>query len=122
MMRAGHITARPDMGPSFSSCFGSAAKAEFATRDKKRPGGSMRKLSTFVIVISMVASSAWADPLTAGKPAGVRAAQSSGTEWMVFGGIGALAAGILIATSGGRSSPANPGQPITVVATTATAT
>jgi len=81
----------------------------------------MRTLSSFVIVISMLASSAWADPLAAGKPAGVKVAQMGGTEWMVFGGIGALAAGVLIATSGGRSS--NPsGQPITVVATTATAT
>ena len=81
----------------------------------------MRKISTLVIVISMVASSAWADPLTAGKPAGVKAAQSSGTDWLVFGGIGALAAGILIATSGGRASNAV-GQPITVVTTNATAT
>ena len=85
----------------------------------------MRKASTnvsiFVIVISVIASSAWADPLAAGKPAGVRAAQTdSGTEWMVFGGIGALAAGILIATSGGRSSNAQ-GQPIVTVTTTATA-
>jgi hypothetical protein len=80
----------------------------------------MRNLSTFVIVISMVASSAWAEPLAAGKPAGVHQAQDSGKEWLVFGGIGALAAGILIATSGGRSS--NPsGQPISVV-TTATST
>jgi hypothetical protein len=80
------------------------------------------KVSIFVIVISMIASSAWADPLAAGKPAGLRAAQTdSGTEWMVFGGIGALAAGILIATSGGRSSNAQ-GLPITVVATSATAT
>jgi hypothetical protein len=81
----------------------------------------MRNLSTFVIVISMIASTAWAEPLAAGKPAGVKAAQTSGTEWMVFGGIGALAAGILIATSGGRSSAANQGQPIVVVTTTATA-
>jgi len=82
----------------------------------------MRTLCTFVIVISMAASTAWADPLAAGKPAGVRAAQSdNSTEWLVFGGIGALAAGILIATSGGRSSAANQGQPITVIATTATA-
>jgi hypothetical protein len=85
----------------------------------------MRTLSTnvsiFVIVISMVASSAWAEPLAAGKPAGVKAAQdSSGTEWLVFGGIGALAAGILIATSGGRSSNAQ-GQPIVAVTTTGTA-
>lgn len=80
----------------------------------------MRKVCTFVIVISMIGSSAWADPLAAGKPAGVRAAQMGGTEWAVIGGIAALGAGILIATSGGRSSNAQ-GQPITVVATTATA-
>ena len=81
----------------------------------------MRKVSIFVIVISMIGSSAWADPLAAGKPAGVRKAQeSSGTEWAVIGGIAALGAGILIATSGGRSSDAK-SIPITVNATTATA-
>ena len=80
------------------------------------------KISSFVIVISMIGSSAWADPLAAGKPAGVHKAQeSSGAEWAVIGGVAALGAGILIATSGGRSSPANQGQPITVVATSATA-
>ena len=86
----------------------------------------MRKLgnktSIFVIVISMIGSSAWADPLAAGKPAGVHKAQeSNGTEWMVIGGVIALGAGILIATSGGRSSASNQGQPITVTATSATA-
>jgi hypothetical protein len=81
----------------------------------------MRKISTLVVVISMAASSAWADPLAAGKPAGVKTAQGVGTEWMVFGGIGALAAGVLIATSGGRHSNAV-GQPITVVTTSGTAT
>ena len=81
----------------------------------------MRTLSTFVIVISMAASAAWADPLAAGKPAGVKAAQMGSTEWVVLGGIGALAAGILIATSGGRST--NPTSPVvTVIATSGTAT
>ena len=79
----------------------------------------MRKVSIFVIVISMIGSSAWADPLAAGKPAGVHKAQeSSGTEWAVIGGIAALGAGILIATSGGRSSDPS-GQPI-VITTPAT--
>jgi hypothetical protein len=77
----------------------------------------MRKLASktgiFVIVISMIGSSAWADPLAAGKPAGVRKAQSTGTDWAVIGGIAALGAGILIATSGGRSSEAK-GQPINI--------
>jgi hypothetical protein len=81
----------------------------------------MRKLSTFVIVISMVASSAWADPLAAGKPAGVHAAQMGDKEWLVFGGIGAVAAGLLIATAGGGHDTV-PSQVITVVTTSGTAT
>ena len=80
----------------------------------------MRNFSTLVIVISMVASSAWAEPLTAGKPAGVKAAQMGGKEWLVLGGIGAVAAGVLIATSGGRSSNLQ-NQVVTVVTTSATA-
>jgi len=80
----------------------------------------MRKFSTLVIVISMVASSAWAEPLAAGKPAGVKAAQMGGKEWLVFGGIGVVAAGVLIATSGGRSSNLQ-NQTVTVITTSATA-
>jgi hypothetical protein len=66
----------------------------------------MRKLCGIVIAIGMVASPlAWAEPLSPGKPAGVRAAQEmTGKEWAVFGGIAALGIGIAIATSGGRSS------------------
>jgi len=80
----------------------------------------MRKVGIFGIVISMIASSAWAEPLAAGKPAGVKTAQMGGTEWMVFSGLAALGAGILIATSGGRSSnPQN--QVVTVITTSATA-
>ncbi len=79
----------------------------------------MRNFGTFVIVISMIASSAWAEPLAAGKPAGVKAAQMGGTEWMVFGGIAALGAGVLIATSGGRSSNAV-SPAVTVINTTST--
>jgi len=82
----------------------------------------MRTFSAFVIVISMVASSAWAEPLAPGKPAGVHQAQDNGKEWLVFGGVGALVAGVLIATSGGRSSPPGQGQPVTVVTTSGTAT
>jgi hypothetical protein len=55
------------------------------------------KIGTFVIVISMIGASAWAEPLAAGKPAGVKKAQMGGTEWAVIGGIAALGAGILIA-------------------------
>ncbi|HSS15206.1 MAG TPA: hypothetical protein VLL04_15005 [Rhizomicrobium sp.] len=81
----------------------------------------MRTISTFVIVISLVASSAWAGPLAPGKPAGVRQAQDSSKEWLVLGGIGAVAAGVLIATAGGgHGAPVN--QVITVVTTSGTAT
>jgi hypothetical protein len=59
-----------------------------------------------------------ADPLSPGKPAGVHQAQMGDKEWLVLGGVGALAAGVLIATSGGRSSAANSSQPITIVNTT----
>lgn len=68
----------------------------------------MRLLLTIVTAIGLVASPmASAEPLKAGKPAGVRSAQLGSTEIFVLGGIAAFAAGILIATSGGRSSPAN---------------
>jgi hypothetical protein len=81
----------------------------------------MRKLCSFVIAIGMTASPmAWADPLAPGKPAGVHHAQMTGTEWAVLGTVGALGIGIIIATSGGRSSnPAN--QAISVQTTSATA-
>jgi len=78
----------------------------------------MRKLCIIVTAIGVgVSSMTWADPLSPGKPAGVRAAQMGDKEWLVFGGVGALAIGIAIATSGGRSS-ATATQPISVVTTT----
>jgi hypothetical protein len=78
----------------------------------------MRTLCSFVIAISIGASSlAWAEPLSPGKPAGVQAAQEmTNKEWAVFGGIAAVGVGILVATSGGRSSDA-PVQTINVVTT-----
>jgi hypothetical protein len=104
----------------FTSCFGSAAKAKIAQR-YKRPGEPMHKVCTIVIAIIMTAPSiAGADPLAAGKPAGVRAAQMTGKEWIVLGGVSALGIGIAIATAGGRSSAANSSQPISVVTTSGT--
>ena len=62
---------------------------------------------------------AWADPLAAGKPAGVHQAQMTSKEWLVLGGIAAVGIGVAIATSGGRSS--NPGnQAVSVQTTSAT--
>ena len=79
----------------------------------------MRKWCGIGIAIAVVASSvAWAEPLSPGKPAGVRAAQMTDKEWMVFGGIAALGIGIAIATSGGRSSPAVSSQPVSIVTAT----
>jgi hypothetical protein len=69
----------------------------------------------------VVSPLAWAEPLSPGKPAGVRAAQMTDKEWIVFGGIAALGAGIAIATAGGRSSSANSSQPVSVVTTSGTA-
>ena len=80
----------------------------------------MHKIGSAFIGMSMVISSvAWAQaPLPAGKPAGVRQAEMTSTEYLVFGGIAALGAGVLIATSGGRSS--NPGAQSVVVSAPAT--
>jgi hypothetical protein len=77
----------------------------------------MRRLSAVVTAtVLMISLPVWADPLAPGKPAGVHRAQITGTEAVVFGGIAALALGIIVATSGGRSSPAN--SPIPAVAST----
>jgi hypothetical protein len=78
----------------------------------------MRTLSIFVTAIGLVASSlAWAEPLAPGKPAGTHSAQLGGKEYLVFGGIAALGLGIVIATSGGRSSPGNNQLPVVATAT-----
>ena len=80
----------------------------------------MHKIGSAFIGMSMVVSSvAWAEsPLPAGKPAGVRQAEMASKEYLVFGGVAALGAGILIATAGGRSS--NPGVQSVVVSAPAT--
>ena len=75
----------------------------------------MRKLATIVIAIGLT-TGAWAEPLSPGKPAGVRKAQMEGKEWLVIGGVAAVGIGVAIATSGGRSSDV-PVQTINVVTT-----
>jgi len=81
----------------------------------------MHKLCSFVIAIGLTVSPTWADTLAPGKPAGVHKAQDMGQrEWLVFGGIAAVGIGVLIATSGGRSSNAQ-NQVVTVITTSATA-
>ena len=82
----------------------------------------MHWLGKIVIATGLILSPmASAEPLSPGKPAGVKAAQMTGTEWAVLGGIAALGIGIAIATAGGRSSATNQGQPITIVNTSSTA-
>lgn len=78
----------------------------------------MRSLSIFVTAIGLAVSPvAWAEPLAAGKPAGIHSAQLGSKEILVFGGIAALGLGIVIATSGGRSSPGDNQTPAVATAT-----
>ena len=66
-----------------------------------------------------ISGTAFAGPLAPGKPAGVHEAQTGDKEWLVFGGLAAVAAGILIVSAGGGHS-AVPAQAITVTAPTTT--
>ena len=85
----------------------------------------MRKasLKTGAIVTAIalsVCAMASAEPLSPGKPAGVRAAQMGDKEWLVFGGVGLVVAAVLIANNGSGSHAAVTTMPITVVTTSAT--
>ena len=81
----------------------------------------MRALCVFVAATVLAMSSiALAEPLAPGKPAGVREAQMGDKEWLVFGGVGALVAGVLIATNGSGSHASVATVPISVVTTSAT--
>ena len=72
-----------------------------------------------IAIALSISGTAFAGPLAPGKPAGVRQAQAGDKEWLVFGGLAVLGAGILIATAGGGHQDA-PGQVVTVVTTSAT--
>ena len=66
----------------------------------------MRKsyLKNMAIVAAMaltVSGTALANPLAPGRPAGVHAAQMGDKEWLIFGGLAAVAAVLLIASAGG---------------------
>lgn len=78
---------------------------------------SIRAGAIVTVIALSLSTMAWADPLAPGKPAGVHAAQMGNKEWLVFGGIGVLAAAVLIANNGSGSHAAVTTQPITVVAT-----
>jgi hypothetical protein len=80
----------------------------------------MRVFISAVLATSLIASSALADDgaLAPGKPAGVKQAQMTGTEWMIALGVAAVAGGIAIAATS-QSHPAAATQTTTVVNTTA---
>ena len=81
----------------------------------------MRSLCMLVTATALLISSmAWAGPLAPGKPAGVHAAQMGDKEWLVFGGVGLLLAGVLVATNGSGSHASVTTVPISVVTTSAT--
>ena len=65
-------------------------------------------------------SATHAVPLAPGKPAGVRAAQLADKDILVLGGLGVLAAAVLIANAGGDGHDAVATQPITIVTPTTT--
>jgi len=96
------------------------------TQEKaKIRGGIVRKFhvktSAAVIAIAVsISGTSFAGPLAPGKPAGVRQAQMGDKEWLVFGGLATLGAGILIVTAGGGNKNV-PGQAISVITTSATA-
>lgn len=76
-------------------------------------------LKGLTIVLSMAlahSGAALADPLAPGKPAGVHPAQMGDKELLVFGGLAAAAAVILIASAGSGHDQVTP-TPITVVNT-----
>jgi len=79
----------------------------------------MQKLFGFVVAASLVTSPlAWADPLPAGKPAGIHHSQMSTSSWVVAGGLGAIALTVIaVAASGDDSTPA---QAATTTSSTAT--
>jgi hypothetical protein len=81
---------------------------------------SIRAGAIVTVIALSLSTLAWADPLAPGKPAGVHAAQMGNKELLVFGGIGVLAAAVLIANNGSGSHAAVATQPITVVAPTTT--
>jgi hypothetical protein len=101
--------------------FLAALPSKFITGKTIKFEGAMRKLfttGTIVIAIALGFSSVTsAEPLAPGKPAGVQAAQLGDKEWLVFGGVALVVAGILVANAGSGDHAAAATQPISVVTT-----
>jgi hypothetical protein len=82
---------------------------------------SYAKTGAVITAIALsVSGAALAGPLAPGKPAGVHEAQMADKEWLVFGGVAVLVAGILIANAGSGDHASVATQQITVVAPTTT--
>ena len=74
------------------------------------------KTGAIVTAIALsVSGMALAAPLAPGKPAGVHAAQLGEKEWLVFGGVAVVLAGVLIANAGsGEHAAAAVSSPATL--------
>jgi hypothetical protein len=70
-------------------------------------------------IFLIISGTTFAEPLAPGRPAGVHAAQMTDKEWLVVGGLGLVAAGLLIATAGGGNKSA-PQQSVTASIPTTT--
>lgn len=82
---------------------------------------AFRKAGAIVTVIAFsLSAAASADPLSPGKPAGVRAAQLGDKELLVFGGIGVVLAAVLIANNGSGEHAPIANTTMTVVSPTTT--
>jgi len=84
------------------------------------PKVSIKTCAVVTAIALSFSAAAWAQPLSPGKPAGVRAAQLGDKELLVFGGVVVVLAAVLIANNGSGSHQSVAVQPITVVAPTTT--
>jgi len=74
------------------------------------------KTGAVIVAIAVsISSTTFADPLAPGKPAGVHQAEMSQKEWLVFGGIAAVAAGVAIVAAGGGHKNNSSGPALTVI-------
>ncbi|MBW8709418.1 MAG: hypothetical protein JF627_09195 [Alphaproteobacteria bacterium] len=116
-------SAETDKMSEIALVFGSAATQQYKGK-KSEIERVMRKsyVKTGAVVTAIALSlsgASFADPLAPGKPAGVHQAQMGDKEWLVFGGLGLVVAGLLIATAGGGHDASSP-QAITASIPTST--
>ena len=74
----------------------------------------MRTLGTAILATVFAATTAFAAPLSSGKPAGVKKAQMSNHDTMfVIAGVGLAGLGLGLALSGDGNNPITPGTTTT---------